>query len=67
MVPAAVPQALAAGALERGPKVRGVTEATRPQLEADEAGEGLLGCAADPAAPDGLSQRRRLREVCRRR
>ena len=47
---------------ERGPQPRGVPQPARPQLEADQRGEGLLGRAAGrPAPAQRLAQRVRRR------
>jgi hypothetical protein len=65
--PAAVAQGGSAGALERGPEVRGVAQPAWAQLEPDEPGERLLRRAADARSVTWSTQpSARARSVSRR-
>ena len=56
VVPRTVAQRHTPAVVERSPQIRRVAQAPRLDVEADEAGEGLGGRAADPAAPGSFAE-----------
>ena len=63
MRPRGVAELHAAGVLQRRPEVAGVLEPSGPQVQPDQAHEGLLGGTTGAPATDRLAERPRLGEV----